>query len=158
MEFVEISKLVLLDNNPRRITKTQFEKLMKSLKEDPKFFELRPCLVNRVNGELIVYAGNQRVRAALKLNWTLVPCIIEDDLSKARMDARVIKDNKSYGEFDFDVLNADWDIDVLLDAGFTAEELTGDYGDLTEEIDNPSDQSPEKEKKIKCCPKCGAEI
>lgn len=156
IEFIEISKLTLLENNPRRITKEQFDKLLKSLKEDPKFFELRPCLVNQVGDDLIVYAGNQRVRAALKLKWHQVPCIVEKDISKSHMDARVIKDNVTYGEFDYDILNASFDIDVLLEAGFTAEELTGDYGDLKEPIENPSEQNPEaKEKKQKECPQCG---
>jgi len=156
LEFIEISKLVLLENNPRRITKEQFNKLMKSLKEDPKFFEHRPCLVNKTDGELIVYAGNQRVRAALKLGWKDVPCIVEENISKSRMDARVLKDNLHYGEFDLDLANSLYDIDLMLDCGFTAEELTGDYGDLTEDIENPSDQNPEK--KIKVCPKCGEVI
>ena len=105
LEFIEISKLTLLENNPRRITKEQFDKLMKSLKEDPKFFELRPCLVNKTGETLTVYAGNQRLRAAMKLKWTQIPCIVEEDLSKARMDGRVLRDNLHYGEFDHDILN-----------------------------------------------------
>jgi ParB-like chromosome segregation protein Spo0J len=166
IEFIEIEKLTLLDNNPRRITKDQFEKLKKSLKEDPKFFELRPCLVNKVGDTLTVYAGNQRVRAAHKLKWTHVPCIIDEDLSKARMDSRILRDNLHYGEFDMDLTNALFDIDMLLDCGFTPEMLTGDYGDLKDTIINPSskiaeDKSDENRNdnvKNKICPHCGLDI
>lgn len=156
IEYIDISKLELLENNPRRITKDQFDKLMKSLKEDPDFFKLRPCLVNKVGDTLTVYAGNQRLRAALKLKWELVPCIVEENISESRMKARIIKDNVSMGEFDWDIVHSDFDIDLLLDSGLTNEELTGDYGDLKDQITDPSDKPVEgKEKKIKECPSCG---
>ncbi len=158
IQFIEIDKLTLLDNNPRRITKDQFEKLKKSLKEDPEFFGLRPCLVNKVGDTLIVYAGNQRVRAAYKLKWKEVPCIIEEDVSKARMDSRVLRDNLHYGEFDMDLTNALYDIDLLLDCGFTPEMLTGDYGNLKETISESSQKESNQEgvkNGNKTCPHCG---
>ena len=129
MEYVPIKDLILLINNPRTVTKDQFAKLCQSLKDDPKFLELRPVLINRVNGELNVYAGNQRVRAALKLNLKEIPCIIEDNVDPDLMKERIAKDNLHYGEWDFEeLLNGEWDIDILLKSGFTNESLTGDFG------------------------------
>lgn len=152
IEFIKIDSLSLLERNPRKITDTQFKKLMKSLKEDPGFFEKRPCLVNKVGDDLIVYAGNQRVRAAKELKWSQVPCIIDDDLSDTILKARVAKDNKTYGEFDFDILSSDYEIDELFDAGFTQNELG--LG-----IFKGSEDLPEKkEKKMKICPECGHEF
>lgn len=150
IELIEIDKLTLLENNPRRITKDQFEKLKKSLEEDPMFFKLRPCLVNKIGNDLIVYAGNQRVRAASKLKWCHVPCIVEENVSETRMKSRAIKDNKTFGEWDFDVLNEHFEIDLILDAGFTAEELTGDYTSIADlvSIDEEDDTtlSPKEDK------------
>lgn len=149
MKFISIDELTLLENNPRKITEDQFKKLCKSLKEDPQFFELRPCLVNKRGDELIVYAGNQRVRAAKKLGWHQVPCMVDDNLSESRMKSRVAKDNKTYGNWDYDLLLSDFDEDVLIDAGFLEIELTG-----PEDIDLDL-KKVTKDKKQKTCPSCG---
>lgn len=160
IEFIPIDQLSLLEDNPRRITKDQFDKLCKSLREDPDFFKARPCLVNKIPSknvgyDLIVYAGNQRVRAASKLKWTQVPCIIESNLSKALMDSRVIKDNRSYGEFDYDLLLSNYDDDLLIDCGFTLDELKG-YEGLKDLLGEEGKTEPDvKEKKQKTCPECG---
>ncbi len=140
IKHIPIKDLTLLEKNPRKITKEQFEKLVKSLEADPGFFDLRPCLVNRLadaGNALIVYAGNQRVQAAKKLKWKNVPCIVEDDLDEAVMKQRIIKDNSHYGFFDWDILGNEYNIDDLLDAGITPEQMDIEVKDLgsTEEDD-----------------------
>lgn len=152
---LRIDDLTLLENNPRKITNDQFKKLCKSLKEDPGFFNARPCLVNKIDEDYIVYAGNQRVRAAQKLKWKDVPCIVEENLSQSLMDARVVKDNKTYGAFDYDILLSGlYDESMLIDAGFIQEELSG-VENIELDLD---DVKPEKKKKTKMCPNCGHEI
>jgi ParB-like chromosome segregation protein Spo0J len=156
IEYIAIKQLKLLDNNPRKIDKVQFDKLKKSLRDDPKFFDCRPCLVNvESDGVKRVYAGNQRVQAAKKLGWKEVPCIVEYQIDDEVIQQRIIKDNKHYGVFDDDLLHSLYDIDTLLDAGFTNQELTGDYG--IEEITSGNDED-EKDKKMKTCPSCGHEF
>ena len=123
IQYIKISKLTLLEKNPRRISKEQMEKLEKSLTEDPDFLKYRPILVNKVGDKLEVYAGNQRVRATKKLKWKEVPCIIENELDSKIMRARTIKDNKTYGEFDLDMIANEWDTQELLDAGFQDYEI-----------------------------------
>jgi ParB-like chromosome segregation protein Spo0J len=148
IQNVPIDDLHLLERNPRTITEKQFKKLCKSLQTDPDFLQCRPILVNRVNDTLTIYAGNQRYRAAKYLNWTHVPCIIEDNLCPNIIKERIIKDNKSTGEFDFDILSSDYDVDELLDLGFTEFELGLD-------ISSPHENIPKKDKKKKTCPNCG---
>lgn len=116
---VPISKLTLLKENPRKITKEQFEKLCKNIQNDPNYFNLRPVLVNAIDGNFTVYAGNQRIRAAKKLGWKEVPCIIETDLDAETIKKRIILDNIHHGEFDWDMLSAKYDALELLDLGFT---------------------------------------
>jgi ParB-like chromosome segregation protein Spo0J len=152
IEFIPIQNLSLLERNPRKINKVQFDKLCKSLKEDPGFLERRPCLVNKVGDDLIVYAGNQRVRAAQKLGWHQVPCIIDENLSSPIINSRVVKDNKTYGDFDYDILSSDWEIDELIDAGFTEVELGLDA------MLGGDEPPTKKEKKKKECPNCGHEL
>lgn len=165
IEMIPISKLKLLENNPRHISKEQMAKLIKSIQDDPKFLECRPVLVNKTcdypmleAGETVefkridtytVYAGNQRVRAAKKLKMKEIPCIVECDLDEEILKSRSIKDNKTFGGFDFDTLANEWDIDLLLDCGFTADELMG--AKLTNLDD---DEINDDEEKIKC-DKCG---
>lgn len=149
IEWKDIKELTLLDRNPRTITKDQFKKLCDSIEQDPLFFEARPCLVNMVEDKLIVYAGNQRVKAAKKLGWTRIPCSIEKDIDLKVLQSRIIKDNKTYGQFDDDILAADFELDMLLDCGFMEQEL-GISPESVEDIDSPS----KPEKAAKTCPHC----
>lgn len=146
---VLIDSLTLLDRNPRRITKEQMKKLCESLKSDPDFLNNRPVLVHEKDGDLIVYAGNQRVRAAKSLGWKQIPCIVEKGLSETIIQKRVISDNKTFGEFDYDLLAAEWDTDLLISEGFTPKELNYEPIALDKE---------EKPKKCKTCPNCGEEL
>ena len=152
IEYIPISKLTLLENNPRTITKDQFAKLCKSLGDDPDFFEKRPCLVNYKDEVYTVYAGNQRIQAAKKLGWKEVPCIVDDNLSEEIITSRIAKDNLHYGSWDWDVLGNSFEIDMLLDAGFTQNMLDGAF-DPIKDIEG---EIPEKkDKKKKECPHCG---
>ncbi len=153
--MVPIKDLTLLERNPRKITSEQIMNLCKSLQEDPSYFERRPVLVNKVGDTLHVYAGNQRVQAAKKLKMKTVPCIIDEDLPEHLLKQRIIKDNKTYGFFDFDMLANEWDIDILLDSGFTPSELT------LHPIEDKANEEPETEQEI-CidakCTTCGQKI
>ena len=114
IQEVEIDKLIFLEDNPRKITAPQMKKLCESLKADTSFLYDRPVLVNRKDGKLYIYGGNQRVRAAQKLKWKKIPCSISDDLSDNQVKCRIIKDNKTYGEFDFDMLANNFEVPLRL--------------------------------------------
>lgn len=152
---VEIKKLVLLDKNPRIITKSQMEKLQQSLIDDPSFLWRRPVLVNDADGALQVYAGNQRVQAAKKLKWKKIPCIIDKELSEEVMHSRIVKDNKAFGSWDDDLLSSLYDVDFLLACGFTERELN--IEGFSEAVSDAQEDEPKK-KKDKTCPHCGEEI
>jgi len=154
-ELVNINKLKLLKRNPRTISKSQFEKLKISLTNDPNFLDHRPILINVINDEYHVYAGNQRVRAAKQLGWKQITCSIEHNLSDEQMKKRIILDNAHYGENDFDILANDFDIDLLLDCGYTDKDfdLDGSINDLKD-----SNDLDEKDTKIKLCPHCNGEL
>lgn len=121
--YVNAKKLTLLEKNPRKIERNQFEKLCANIKADPDFFTNRPCLVNKVGDNLIVYAGNQRIRAAKKLGWQEVPCIIDENLDEKTQKNRIILDNLHHGEFDWDIVSAMYDVDELLNLGMLEKDL-----------------------------------
>lgn len=121
--YIPISKLKPNEKNPRKIVKDQFEKLCKNIDKRPGFFEKRPCLVNKTDEEMLVYAGNQRLRAAKKLGWKKVPCIVSENLSEETIKEEIILDNVHHGEHDFDLLTAFYDVDELLELGMLEKEL-----------------------------------
>ena len=141
IEYIPLDKLKLSKNNPRKITKDKFKQLCDDIESDPwLFLECRPILVYIEDGEHIVYAGNQRTRAARELGYHQVPCIIDDkgDLSDEIIRRRIIIDNRHAGFFDLDELANSWDLNELLALGFDPKEF-----DICLTI------SPKKQKKIK---------
>ncbi len=154
LEVVEIKKLKLLERNPRTISKAQMEKCMASLSNDPDFLDQRPILVNVVDGVYHVYAGNMRVRAAKKLGWKKITCNIDHELPDDLIKRRIILDNAHFGVNDDEILANDYDIDLLIDCGYSAESLLQDF-DVHDQDDQESD---ELEKKIKHCPHCNGEL
>jgi hypothetical protein len=156
IEEIPLKNLTLLERNPRKITKDQMSKLCSSIQEDPDFLFKRPVLVNHVEGKYIVYAGNQRVRAAKQLKMKTIPCFVDTYLTEDVMMKRVIKDNKTFGEFDFDMLANEFEIDILLECGFDAKDLIGSEGDDIDSLESADEPKKSKEKKISC-PNCGFE-
>jgi ParB-like chromosome segregation protein Spo0J len=149
IEYVKIKNLKLDSKNPRKITKDAFKELCSSIERDPKFLECRPILVYEEEGELIVYAGNQRVRAAKQLDMPQVPCIIEKKylLTDEIIRQRIIIDNRHAGVFDYDELANSWDLNELLLLGFDPKEF-----------DICLDEKEKKKKKVDTCPHCGKDL
>ena len=119
-EFVPISQITLLEDNPREVTESSFTKLMEDIKADPTFLEQRPPLLNLISatGEKICYAGNQRVRAADRLGYSQIMCMIETDVPQDVQDKRTILDNVHAGRWDYDLLaNGKWSDMPLNDWG-----------------------------------------
>jgi ParB-like chromosome segregation protein Spo0J len=155
IETIEIKKLKLLERNPRSITKAQLEKCKDSLMRDPDFLDQRPILVNVIDGVYHVYAGNMRVRAAKKLGWKNIMCSVDHGLLEETIQRRIILDNAHFGVNDDDILAADYDIELLIDCGYTEESLQLDVAIDEKSID--VDES-ETAKKIKYCPHCNGEL
>lgn len=101
--------------NPRQINKDDYEKLIKSLTEDPDFLNHKPLHVYPHKGKYIVLGGNQRLKALRELGYTDVPVTIyKEDTPADVLNARIIKDNSAYGSYDMDMLANEWS-DMPLD-------------------------------------------
>lgn len=114
MQRVNIQEVRLNDENPRYIKDHKFEKLVKSIKEFPQMLDLRPIVVNQ---DMIVLGGNMRLRACREAGLTEVPIIYADNLTEEQQKEFVIKDNSSFGEWDWDILANEWDTEQLIDWG-----------------------------------------
>ena len=130
-EMVKISEVKNNPNNPRVIKDDKFEKLVKSIKEFPKMLEIRPIVVN---DDMIVLGGNMRLKACKEAGLKEVPIIKASDLTEEEQKQFIIKDNVSGGEWDWEMLQNDWNLEELdawgLDViGFDldAEELGTDF-------------------------------
>lgn len=114
VETIDIRSLVPNSTNPRKINKTQLDKLKKSITEFPNMLEIRPIVVDET---MTVLAGNMRLRALIELEYDQVPYIQIENLTEEQKKEFIVKDNLSYGDWDWDILNTDWDIELLEDWG-----------------------------------------
>lgn len=114
MERVDIRQIRPNPDNPRVIKDNKFQKLVKSIQELPQMLELRPIVVNR---DMIVLGGNMRLKACEAAGLTQVPVVFADNLTPEQEREFIIKDNSSFGEWDWDLLANEWDVEQLQDWG-----------------------------------------
>ena len=110
-----------LPANPRSWTKTEVEKIAKSLRETPELFEARPIIVTQQGSKYVILGGNLRYEGCKHNKDKDAPCyVIPDGTSIDKMKEIVIKDNGSFGDWDYDVLANLWDDLPLADWGVPA--------------------------------------
>jgi hypothetical protein len=150
-QLIQISKLKNnegqipdVPKNPRFIKTERFEKLVKSLQDNPEMLSARELLVYQYENQFIVIGGNMRLRAAKELGYKELPCKILTDLTSEQIRAIVIKDNVSFGSDDFESLSNEWDSTELEEWGMEVpnfvntleiNQMTENELDFTEEFD-----------------------
>lgn len=96
--------------NPREWPKEDVSKLAKSIEQTPELLEARGIIVYPYNNDYIVMGGNMRLAAIKQLGLKDAPCIVlPEDMSTDKLREIVIKDNGSFGKWDFDALGNEWD-------------------------------------------------
>ena len=116
-------QLEWLPRNPRQWTQTDIDNTARSIAEDEDFLEDRPLLVVPNGDEYIVFAGNLRREGAKKQKMKTVPAVVyypETDEDRLTVKRRAMKDNGSFGSFDYDILANEWDDLPLQDWGVPA--------------------------------------
>ena len=118
-------QLEWLPRNPRQWTQTDIDNTARSIAEDPDFLEDRPLLVTPYGDEFVVFAGNLRREGAKKQKMKTVPAVVyypETDEDALTVKRRAMKDNGSFGAWDYDALANEWDDLPLADWGVPAWE------------------------------------
>ena len=110
MQKVKLSDIRPNPNNPRVIKDDKFKKLVKSITDFPQMLELRPIVVN---DDMIVLGGNMRLKALEHLGIEETFIIKAGDLTDKQEQEFIIKDNVGYGEWDWDQLANEWDVEDL---------------------------------------------
>ena len=114
--YITTSKIKLHPSNPRFIKDRDFDILCQSIQNNPDFFEARPLLCTP---DLVVFAGNMRLRAAKALKLKYVPVIIMD-VDEEKQRELMIRDNVNNGQWDTDALAAMFEIPELAAWGMPA--------------------------------------
>lgn len=141
-----ISQLKPNPNNPRKISKLEFDKLVTSIEQDPALLKAKPIIVDENN---VILGGHQRYRACIQLGIQDVPVIIMSDLTEKQKKKLLIIDNTHNGEWDMDILSNDWDLSDLNDWSVNLNFLDLNT-DEPKKIDNT--------KGGKICPNCGVSL
>jgi DNA modification methylase len=116
----KISDVKANPNNPRLIKDDKFDKLVKSIKDFPEMLRLRPIVVN---SDMVVLGGNMRLKACKEAGLKEVPIIRADELTDDQQREFIIKDNVGFGEWEWDMIRADWDVNELSEWGLDIPEF-----------------------------------
>lgn len=114
MQLVKISQVKPNPRNPRIIKDGKFEKLVKSITEFPDMLNKRPLVVfTDVDGKFVVLGGNMRLKACKEIGLKEIPIIVADEWTEEQKNEFLIKDNVGFGEWDWDSLANEWDVEKL---------------------------------------------
>lgn len=103
-----------LPGNPRQWTEGDIKRIARSLKETPELFAARPIIVLPFSTPgaddcYVILGGNLRSEGARRNKMETVPCyILPSDTPVAKLKEIVIKDNGSFGAWDYDALANEW--------------------------------------------------
>ena len=137
MIYKNITDIKANPKNPRVIKDEKFAKLVKSLQDFPEMLEKRPLICfTDVDGKVVVLGGNMRLKAAKECGMEQLPVILADDWTEEQKNEFLIKDNVGFGEWNWEEITADWDIEQL-----------GEWGlDATDSFEGDEVLEPENEK------------
>ena len=128
-ELVPINKIKPNASNPRVIKTLKFKKLVNSILNFPEMLKLRPIVVDE---NYIILGGNMRYKACIEAGLKEIPIIVADELTEDDKQAFVIKDNLSFGEWDYDLLSNEWDSVELDDWGLDVWQNEDDINNAIE--------------------------
>ena len=165
METFNLKNLTPTPDNPRVLRDDQYKNLLASIKRDPEFLSKRPV----VHADKVILGGNQRWHAILEATEDAefrerigtkkageVPASWVLDASEFDEEQRrrfVIVDNAPdgmSGEWDWDMLANEFDVNWLNDLGLAVPEVDYEIPDNNKEINEEEMKQTKNE-----CPKCG---
>ena len=144
-----------LPANPRQWTRMDLDSLKKSIEETPELLEARGCIAVPHEGRFVVLGGNMRLSACRELGMKEIPCyVFPDSAPVAKLKEIVIKDNGSFGAWDFDMLANEWSDLALSDFGVQIPEDWTEETKEKEEKAKDDNFDEEKEDIPERCKKC----
>ncbi len=149
---MNVGQIPGLPMNPRQWTRSEVDSLARSIKETPELYEARALLVFPYQGKYVILGGNLRYEASKVLKLKEVPVIVFPAATPvSKLKEIVIKDNGSFGDWDYDALGNLWDDLPLADWGVPAWETQPEK----ETTDAQEDDFDENEQEIQARCKLG---
>ena len=150
MIYRNITDIKQNPNNPRIIKDEQFAKLVQSLKDFPEMLEKRPlvCFTD-TDKKFVVLGGNMRLKAAKEVGLKELPVMLADDWTEEQKQQFLIKDNVGFGEWNWEELQADWDVEQLGEWGLDVPQWANNSEDI-EDIENIESFNESVNFTIKC--------
>lgn len=141
IEYVAIDALQPAEYNPRKANEKQTDQLERNMRE---FGFIDPVIANSApERKNVIIGGHFRVRIAKKIGMDTVPVVyvnIPDIEKEKELNVRL---NKNTGDFDFEKLANFFEINDLLDWGFSSNELLGVFEDDEDPRKAAADELPE---------------
>ncbi len=138
---MKISDIKPNPQNPRTIKDDNFKKLVQSIKDFPEMLDARPLVLNKDN---VILGGNMRFKASKEAGLKEVPVKIVD-WSEEKQREFIIKDNISGGDWDWDQLANEWDVEQLDEWGLDVPDFAGDVEVEEDEAPEVSQEPPKSE-------------
>jgi hypothetical protein len=110
---VKVDKVKSNPKNPRLIKDEKFKKLVKSIKDFPEMESVRPIVVNK---DMVILGGNMRYKAMIESGYKEVNVEVVD-WSEQKQNEFIIKDNVGFGEWEWEMVANEWDMEQLKDWG-----------------------------------------
>lgn len=136
--------------NPRKLSKHDAAHLQKSLEK----FGLIDKPIITADG--LIIGGHQRIAILKKMKHKEVECYVpEQEMTDKDIEELNIRLNRNNGEWDFDILANEFDVEDLLSYGFTEVEFSISG---VEQVSSAEEDASSEENQEKTCPKCGNKL
>ena len=132
IENVKLSAVIPYERNARK-NDAAVKEVIKSIERTGY---RTPIIVDE---NMVILCGHTRAKALAKMGWKEIPFVVQyADLSEEQKQEYRIRDNKTgeIAEWDFEILEADFSSDELIDLGFEESEIEKDLKKQTKNI-NP---------------------
>lgn len=136
---MRLSEIKINPKNPRIIKDGKFNRLKKSIQEFPKMMELRPMVIDNDN---MVLGGNMRLKALEDLKYDEIPdnwIKKASELSEEEIRKFIILDNASFGEWDWDELANEYEVEELKDWGVEVPNFFGQNEAVEDDYEIPDE-------------------
>jgi ParB-like chromosome segregation protein Spo0J len=142
LENIRIDSLLEHPKNPRMLTNKQYMDLSQSIE---KFGLIDKPIIN---ADYLIIGGHQRLKVLAEEGCDYCDCWVPSRLlNQDEVDELNIRLNKNTGDWDWDILANDWEMDDLMEWGFTIKDFHME----------PQDK-PLEEKECEKCPECNQKI
>jgi hypothetical protein len=108
-EIYKMSELTQYEDNPRTIDEYKFESTKQSIVDFPDMMSVRYVVINTSK---VILCGNMRYLACKQLGYDTIPALMVN-LTPEQEQELVIKDNLSYGEWDWEALELNWNTGLV---------------------------------------------